>query len=135
MAPGRRGLCALFGTAHNGLASACALCRLWLTLDERLEAPRLRWPRRWGDGILDATEMERLLQRATEEYRPTLGLGVTVCEGWRLRNRVYWDGEVGVEHLLASCAVPGISPAQRLGGAFPSTGGLRRLRSGGRRRL
>lgn len=101
------------------------LCRLWLTLDERLEAPRWRWPRRWSDGILDATGMERLLRRATAEYRPALGLGVTVCEGWRLRNRVYWDGEVGVEHLLASCAVPGVLPAQRLEGGLSFDGGLR----------
>lgn len=101
------------------------LCRLWLTLDERLEAPRLRWPRRWSDGILDATGIERLLRRAAEEYRPALGLGVTVCEGWRLRNRVYWGGEVGVEHLLASCAVPGVLPAQRLEGGLSFDGGLR----------
>jgi NTE family protein len=101
------------------------LCRLWLTLDEQMEAPRLQWPRRWGDGIVDATGLEQLLRRVTKEHKPALGLGVTVCEGWRLRNRVYWDGEVRVEHLLASGAVPGVLSAQRLGGGLSFDGGLR----------
>lgn len=103
-----------------------ALCEFWLTLDQQVgAAPRLRWPRYWGDGILDATGLEALVRRVSEQYQPRLPLGITVCEGMRFRNRVYWDAAVTVDHLMASCAVPGILPAKRLEGGLSFDGGLR----------
>lgn len=102
------------------------LCHFWLTLDQQVSAaPRLRWPRFFGDGILDTSGLEQLLRRVTAEYRPAMPLGVTVCEGPRLRNRVYWDSDITVDHLLASCAVPGLLPAKRLLGGLSFDGGLR----------
>ena len=98
------------------------LCTMWLTLEQKAG---LKWPRYWGDGLLDTSGLEALLRRMTAEYRPKMRLGVTVCEGPRLVNRVYWDDEVTVEHLLASCAVPGLLAAKRLEGGLSFDGGLR----------
>ena len=98
------------------------LCARWLTLAQKTG---LKWPRYWGDGVLDTTALEALLRQLTVEYRPNVRLGVTVCEGPRLANRVYWDEAVTVEHLLASCAVPGLLAAKRLEGGWSFDGGLR----------
>lgn len=102
------------------------LCNFWLTLDQQIDsAPRLRWPRYLGDGILDSAGLEGLLRRVTVQYTPALPMAVTVCEGFRFQNRVYWDQEITVDHLLASCAVPGVLPAKRLEGGLSFDGGLR----------
>ena len=98
------------------------LCTMWSTLEQKAG---LKWPRYWGDGILETSGLEAFVGQLTERYRPKMRLGVTVCEGPRLANRVYWDAEVTVEHLLASCAVPGLLAAKRLEGGLSFDGGLR----------
>ncbi len=98
------------------------LCTMWSTLEQKAG---LKWPRYWGDGILDTSGLEAFIGQLTERYRPKMRLGVTVCEGPRLANRVYWDEAVTVEHLLASCAVPGLLAAKRLEGGLSFDGGLR----------
>jgi NTE family protein len=61
-----------------------------------------------------------LIQRA----RPVTEFALTVTDLLRLKPRVFRDGQIRAEHLIASCAIPLILPQVRIEGRLYSDGGL-----------
>ena len=68
--------------------------------------------------------LEVNVRRMTEHYRPRTALAVTATDLLRMRPRMFQDGEIGWQHLAASCALPLLLPQRRIGGRWYSDGGL-----------
>jgi len=59
-----------------------------------------------------------------ERARPVTEFALTVTDLLRLKPRVFRDGQIRAEHLIASCAIPLILPQVRIEGRLYSDGGL-----------
>jgi NTE family protein len=106
-----------------GAAEARALIDRWMNLDG-FERPRWRLPKRPLDGLIDVSALEAMVREAWDSLRPVISVGIATTELPRLRPRLYRDGEITWRHLMASCAVLGLLPQQRLNGGLHSDGGL-----------
>ncbi len=82
-------------------------------------------PRFWGDGFLESRNLEGLVRTLVRDWRPKVPLGVVISQGWQCRQVLVTGGLVDAEVLLASCAVPLLLPARRIGGRLSVDGGLR----------
>lgn len=98
---------------------------LWHYLQEKLEA---------NDGILDGVQKNlsdgRLQAAAVITTSYTTGQTVTWVQGqdfdvWERPNRVSFQAELTVEHVMASTALPLVFPAVRIGDAWYGDGGIR----------
>lgn len=97
---------------------------LWLRAAGTARAG-LHWPRYWGDGWLDASRVEAMVRALVRDWRPRVELGIVISQGWRLEQKLVRGTAVDAEVLLASCAVPGLLPAKRIGGRLSFDGGVR----------
>jgi NTE family protein len=59
-----------------------------------------------------------------ERSRPTTELAITVADLRRLKMRIFRDGQIRAEHLIASCSIPLVLPQVRIEGRWYSDGGL-----------
>lgn len=100
------------------------LQRLWVEAAGSARAG-LRVPRYFGDGFLEAGRLEGFIRRLVSEWRPRIDLGVVVNQGWNCRSGLIRNEEIDAATLLASCAVPLLLPAQRIGGRLSYDGGIR----------
>jgi NTE family protein len=99
---------------------------LWLEAAETARAG-WHWPRFPGDGLLNAGRLETLVERMVAQWRPRIEIAVVVSQGWNCRPVLVRNDAVGVDTLLASCAVPLLLPARRLAGGLAYDGGLREV--------
>lgn len=86
---------------------------------------RTRIPRYWGDGILDTTHLESMVRAMVREWKPRTEIGVVVSQGSRFAPVLVKNGAIDADVLLASCAVPFLLPAKRVGGVLSFDGGVR----------
>jgi len=98
---------------------------LWHYLQEKLDAK---------DGILDGVQKNladgRLQAAAVITTSYTTGQTVTWVQGqdfdvWERPNRVSFQAELTVEHVMASTALPLVFPAVRIGDSWYGDGGIR----------
>jgi NTE family protein len=115
------------GALNAWVAAAAAgpkvLIDRWLNL-EGFERPRWRLPKRPLDGLIDVSNLEAVVRETWASLRPMISIGIATTELPRLRPRLHRDGEISWRHLMASCAVLGLLPQQRLNGGLHSDGGL-----------
>lgn len=97
---------------------------LWLRAAGEARAG-LHWPRFWGDGVLDTSRVEAMVRRMVRDWRPRVELGIVVSQGWNLEQTLIRGAAVNADVLLASCAVPCLLPARRIGGRLSFDGGVR----------
>jgi NTE family protein len=100
------------------------LVKLWLEVGE-IGHPRFRIPPGIFGGMLDSAGLEQYVTRLHEQWPPQVPLGVGVTRGWGLKHKLYQNGDITAQHLLASCAVPFVLPARRIDGYLCFDGGLR----------
>lgn len=99
------------------------LARRWLELDQ-FAHPRWRMPRRPLGGCIDTAGLETIVREAWETVRPVTPVGITTTELPWFRPVLHRDTDITWRHLMASCAVLGLLPQQRLDGRLHSDGGL-----------
>jgi predicted acylesterase/phospholipase RssA len=85
----------------------------------------LHFPRYWGDGILETSNLEAMVRTLVRDWRPRVDLGIVVSQGRNCRQVLIRNEEIDAEVLLASCAVPFLLPAKRIRGRLSFDGGLR----------
>jgi len=116
--------------ALNGWAIASGmppaeLQSLWLRAADSARAG-FRFPRYFGDGILDTRNLEAMVRALVRDWRPRVDFGVVVSQGWNCRPVLIRNEDVDADVMLASCAVPFLLPAKRVNGNRLSfDGGLR----------
>lgn len=115
---------ALNGWAIASGMPARQLQELWLEAARTARAG-LHWPRYFGDGVLETGRLEAMVRRLVREWRPRVDFGVVVSQGLAFRQTLVRNGEVDVDAILASCAVPLLLPAKQVGGRLSVDGGLR----------
>jgi NTE family protein len=113
----------LNGWAIAGGCSAAELEQYWLELGEAMNL-RPHLPRAVLGGWIDGRRIERVIRELHARYRPHARYALVVTDLMRLRPRIFEGGEVTAEHLLASCAVPLLLDARRIGGRIYTDGGL-----------
>jgi NTE family protein len=101
--------------ALNAWAIACGmsgdeLVALWL------QAP--------AGGRYDSRSLTESVRRLVEFGKPRIQVGVVATELPRFKIRLFRDGEIGPEHLAASCAVPLWYPQVRIGDRWYTDGGI-----------
>jgi len=80
--------------------------------------------RRPGLGIFDPVPLYARIEALWTAYRPRLEIGIVAVELPSLKPRLFRDGEIGWQHLAASCALPFGYPPVGLGGKLHVDGGL-----------
>jgi NTE family protein len=133
------GACGFLGTydcivgASAGALNAWAIAsgmppeelqRLWVRAASEARTG-FHLPRYWGDGVLDASGMEAMVRALVRDWRPRVELGVVVSQGWNCRQVLIRNRDIDADVLLASCAVPLLLPAKRVGGLLSVDGGVR----------
>jgi NTE family protein len=113
----------LNGWAVAGGCSPAELERYWMEL-EGAGKLRLRFPRRFTDGLVDCRELERTVRAFYLQWQPRIDYAVVLTDLLRLKPRIFKGPEVTAEHLLASCAVPGVFDQRWIGGRLYTDGGL-----------
>jgi NTE family protein len=100
------------------------LQELWLEAARTARAG-LHWPRYLGDGILDTSRLEVMVRSLVRDWRLRVDFGVVVSQGFGCRQVLIRNEAVDADAILASCAVPVLLPAKRIGGRLSVDGGLR----------
>jgi predicted acylesterase/phospholipase RssA len=81
--------------------------------------PRLPWK-----GVFDPQPLRNRAKHLMEHYLPRVDYGVVLVHLPRLRPKLFRNGDVTWQHLVASCAVPVGFPPVRIGGALYCDGGV-----------
>lgn len=108
------------------IAGSCPPDRLmarWRTMEQAL---KLQWrmPRTWLDGIVDSTAVREMISAVHQDYQPRIEYGVTVTSVPRPKPHLILGSDVTADHLMASCAIPGIYRQCRIDGKIYSDGGV-----------
>ena len=98
--------------------------REWLA-GTRYSPPRWRIPRSLLGGWLAPENVHGLMREITEKLKPKVRFAAVALSVPRLRPVVYESPNITWQHLAASCAVPFLYDAQRIGGELLVDGGLR----------
>jgi NTE family protein len=80
---------------------------------------RLSWK-----GVFDPQPLRNRAKLLLEHHSPRGDYGVVLVQLPRLRPKLFRNGEVTWQHLVASCAVPGGFPPVRIGGGLYFDGGV-----------
>jgi len=115
---------ALNGWAIAAGMPAAELQRLWLEAARKTRL-RPRFPRFWGDAIVDTAQQQEMIRALVRDWRPRVDFAVVVSQGWNGKQVLVRNEEVTPEAMLASCAVPLFRPAQVVNGRLSYDGGLR----------
>jgi NTE family protein len=111
--------------AWNGwaIASGCSaddIASEWLDpLTAKLMQPGLHFT-----GILRPDALYAKARELFDRFRPQIPFALTVVEVPRMRLRLIRDGEIGWEHLAATCAIPFAFPPVRIDGKSYVDGGF-----------
>jgi predicted acylesterase/phospholipase RssA len=108
------------------IASGCppeALIGLWLDAAHIFRL-RPKIPRSWHHGCLDSRSLVSRLGGLLSAYKPETQFAVVTTQLRGLRPRCFVGSEVGLPHLLASCAVPLAFDLERIDGSWYADGGL-----------
>lgn len=115
---------ALNGYAIASGMSPTELQFLWLRAAS-VARDGLHLPRYWGDGLLNTAALEAMVDELVRKWRPRVPFGVVVSQGWRCRQILIENEKITADVLLASCAIPFLLPAKRIGGSLSFDGGIR----------
>lgn len=104
-------------------ASPSTLTGRWRNLDS-IQHLQWRVPKRFSDGVLEATVLDTWIQEMCHSCRPACEFGVVLTRVSGLKPTLFrWPG-IGWEHIAGSCAVPGFLRHYRFGGEIYTDGGL-----------
>jgi NTE family protein len=81
--------------------------------------PRLSWK-----GVFDPQPLRNRAKSLLDHYSPKVDYGVVLVQLSSLRPKLFRNREVTWQHLVATCAVPGGFPPERIGGALYFDGGV-----------
>jgi NTE family protein len=81
--------------------------------------PRLSWK-----GVFDPQPLRNRAKSLLDQYAPKVDYGVVLVQVPSLRPKLFRNREVTWQHLVATCAVPGGFPPERIGGALYFDGGV-----------
>ncbi len=114
---------AVNGWAIAGGCEPDELIRRWLEMEA---AARYRWkfPAGFFGGVLNSEPLQSAIRDIYESFHPRVEFAMVLTDLLRLRPRVFRDGEVTWQHLVASTAIVGIFDQVRIGGRLYSDGGL-----------
>jgi NTE family protein len=75
-------------------------------------------------GVFDPKPLRKRVRFLIEHYVPRVDYGAVLVQFPSLRSRLFRNGEVTEQHLVASCAVPGGFPPVRIGSGLYFDGGV-----------
>lgn len=114
--------------ALNGWAIASGIAPVelvarWRSLGRAL-SPRWQIPRSFLDGVADSGPVREHSEALYREFRPKTEYGLTLTTLPKPRPLLVTMPDVTADHLMASCAIPGVYRQCRLDGKICSDGGL-----------
>ena len=100
-----------------------ALVEKWTSLDG-IENVRFRLPSRPSEGCLETSLLQSWIEEMVGTTNPVTEYGLVANQFPILSPKLFRYPEVGFQHLMASCAVPGLLPMQRINGTLFADGGI-----------
>lgn len=113
----------LNGWAVAGGCPAEELADRWRAAGDSM-VPRWQLPRSILDGVVDSTPVRQHISTLYRDFQPQMDYGLVMTELPRPRPHLVTTPEIGEDHLVASCAIPGVYRQPRLDGRIFSDGGL-----------
>ncbi len=95
----------------------------WTSLNG-IEKVRFRIPSRLADGCIRPDLLHTWIAEMVDKFHPVLEYALVANEFPALKPRIFRYPEAGLQHLLASCAVPGLLPMQKIDGKLLADGGI-----------
>ena len=113
---------AVNGWAIAGGCDPDALIEMWLNL---ADAERYRWKLPAGifGGVLDCDPLRQVISEVHRSFQPQVEYAAILTDLLKLQPRIFRNGEVTAQHLVASTAIVGIFDQVRIDGRLYSDGG------------
>ena len=113
----------LNGWLIAGGVSPTHLVERWLSLDEFAKL-KFRFPRRWTDGIVETRIIETWVRGMAAFTQPRMPYGLVATHLRTLKPQLFQYPPIEWQHLMASCAIPGLFGLQLLNNALYCDGGI-----------
>lgn len=113
----------LNGWAIAGGVDPDFLIQRWMQAEAAGEM-RIRFPRHWLDGWVDAPHLEQWIREMHQQFTPKVDYALVLTRLWPLRPELVLGDAVTWQHIASSCAVPFVFPHYRLDGTVYTDGGL-----------